>query len=224
MILLPTKSRPQSLQRYINNYHKCDGNSIHVVIVESDDKEIDAYRNIDLPKNWVLREYIGGKGAATHFNKVYNEFPNEEYYAFVSDDCIPKTKVYDKILCEAVIESGTFFAWPNDGEYYDRFASHGWISGHLVKHVGNLNPLDLNHFGLDNFWFHLGSALGAKYFHSVILEHMHPRLGKANIDSTYKEQALQRIPSDNPDSSKWRAFRRSGEWNNMVTKIKEMVC
>ncbi len=215
MILLPSKNRPDNVGRYIEACKATQTTEKHVIILEYGDSS----RYLDFPENWILRFYHGGKGAASHFNKVFKEFPNEEYYAFVADDVIPRTPNWDKELKQTCLEY--MYSWPEDGEKGEKFASHAFISSELVRACGKLNPLDLDHFGFDNFWFHLAKDLGVgKFRGDILLEHMHPRMGKGLIDSTYKEQALQVIPSKNPDSSRWRALKNGPNWNGFVNGVK----
>ena len=215
MILLPSKNREYNLKRFIQACEDTQVVEKHVIILEYGDSSV----NLTIPENWEMRCYSGGNGAASHFNKIFEEFPNEEYYAFLADDVIPRTKNWDIELKTNCLEY--LYAWPEDGERGEKFASHAFISGRLVRAVGKLNPLDLDHFGFDNFWFHLAKDLGVgKFCKNVLVEHMHPRLGKATIDSTYKEQVLQVIPSKNPDSTRWRTFKNSVKWNGFVNGVK----
>ena len=95
MILLPSKGRRESVERYITHCCLTNTKERHVLIIESGD---DSYEDISVPHPWIIRKYIGGQGAASHFNKIFSEFPDERYYAYVADDCIPRTEGWDQIL------------------------------------------------------------------------------------------------------------------------------
>lgn len=214
MILLPTKNRKNNVIRFIEHYNITKATEPVVVIVEEDDLSCD----VSLPAHWIIRRYKNGNGAASHFNNVFCEFPNENYYAYIGDDVIPRTHRWDIELKSSAMVYG--FSYPDDGENGQNFAPFGWIDGDLVRRVGKLNYLDLDHFGFDNFWFHLARSLRKiKYRGDVLLEHMHPRVGKAEIDSTYKPEVMQKtIKGSNPDSIKWKEFRKSDKWEELCLK------
>lgn len=145
-----------------------------------------AYDSIGIPNNWIVREYEGGKGAASHHNKVFEEFPNEPYYASVADDVIPETMNWDVKLKYACMPDKV--AVPNEG--IDRSATHGakhfpthcFIGGDLVRKWGFIAPPVLDHFYVDNWWHDAGEQVVMPDVH---LTHLHFKNGKAEKDETY---------------------------------------
>jgi len=61
------------------------------------------------------------------------------------------------------------------------------MTGNIVKALDGMVPPGLIHLYLDNFWMQLGKDLGAMtYLGHVVIEHLHPIVGKAKWDEVYK--------------------------------------
>lgn len=213
MILLPTKGRPHNLKRYIDSYIKQGGSEPHCIILERNDPKLKEY--IDLfhacdsnkLKDWIVRIYKDGKGAASHFNKVFAEFPNLEYYAWIADDVVPETFEYDKILKAACLPDKVAVS----DEGIDRTRTHGtryfpvhpFVGGELIRKWGFITPPCLDHFYVDNWIYEAGEQVIVP---DVKLSHWTFKNGKAEFDDTYKNR-----PSSSEEKQKYLKFKEENK-------------
>jgi hypothetical protein len=62
------------------------------------------------------------------------------------------------------------------------------MSASIVRAIGYMAPPELIHMYMDNFWKALGQDLGHLIYRSdVIIEHLHPLVGKSQNDAGYME-------------------------------------
>ncbi len=215
MILLPTKWRPKNLQRFIDRYKATNATEKVVVITEIDD---DSYKDIELPAHWISRKYSGGKGACSHFNKIFAEFPDEEYYGIMADDVVPETPEWDKILKENCLPDK--IAYGDDGIDHSKncnskfFPTHPFIGGDLVRKWGFIVPHWANHFGADQWWFEGGEQVVLEH---IALPHYHFSNRKAHYDKTYQTR-----PSSSDEKVKYIKFRE--EYKHLIKPYISVVC
>jgi hypothetical protein len=177
----------------------------HKVCVVMEDSDFATYQSIAIPSHWLTVVAQGGKGAATHMNRMFDMFPDEPYYAYLADDVVPKSHEWDKKLAAAAMRAG--YAYPNDGDFGITFAPHAFVKGDIVRAVGTLNPADFDHYGFDNFWFHLcRQAHRMVYCGDVMLEH--------------KQDKKTIHPCGEADTSKWLAYKNAPEWASLVDRVR----
>ncbi len=104
------------------------------------------------------------------FNESFNKYPNFDYYHMTNDDCIYKTKDWDIILANTIVEPG--IAYGNDLLQSENLCTFPMISGDIVRKVGWLQLPSLNRYGGDIVWKFIGQqAKCLHYVPEVIIEH-----------------------------------------------------
>jgi hypothetical protein len=79
-------------------------------------------------------------------------------------------------------------------------------------------PPNMIHLYLDNFWMKLGNDLGKlKYIPEVILEHMHPIAGKAEMDQGYLDVNAPEIYS--VDLAAFTNYIASREYHKLLESL-----
>ena len=158
MWIIPTRSRPEKVKSVLEDWVRLECSEPLAIVVDSNDPRVQEYFDLKLPQNvFLLMNYQGGTGAGNTFEVVLKTFPQEPYYALLSDDAGLETKGFDKILPK---KAGPFgMSFPHDGKTCD-FGLYPCIGGELVRAVGYIKHPTLNHLGIDNFWTHLARALG----------------------------------------------------------------
>jgi hypothetical protein len=62
------------------------------------------------------------------------------------------------------------------------------LDAEIVRRLGFFSPPPMKHLFLDNFWRDTGKALETlRYSPEIIIEHMHPYIGKTEMDAGYAE-------------------------------------
>ena len=204
MILLPTHNKPLSFKRFVTQYQQTGATQKACVIMEHSD--VGLYDSIAYPHHWITVVLDGGKGAATHMNRIFDMFPDEDYYAYLADDVFPITDEWDIKLRDSCIQHG--MAYAKDGYHNQTFACHGFLSGKVVRAVGCLNPFGFDHYGFDNFWFHAcKDANRIKYYNDVFLRHdQEPKPNKWQHDTVKLEQV-----------------RNGAEWNGYINRLRQLA-
>ena len=91
------------------------------------------------------------------------------------------------------------------------------MSTNIIEILGFMSPPQLIHLFMDNFWMVLGLNIGSLYyFDDVIIEHLHPYAGKAEIDDGYIEaNSTERVSADEREFARYLA----DEFQNDLKKV-----
>lgn len=213
---LPTRGRPQSLQRFINAYNNTNGTSKVYVRLDNDDPSLEEYKKIKLPSTFelIVGERIGLKAT---MEEMFHKYPNENWYGLAADDLIPKTQHWDQLL---VNKAGLRrIAYPNDMGKDPTLPTHPVVGGDLVRAVGWFGHPATYHFYLDNAWKFVGEKLNCiTRLDNVIVEHVHYSFKKSPKDQTY----LDRKPDMKTDGKAFNAWlTANGE--NLIESLEEFI-
>jgi len=70
------------------------------------------------------------------------------------------------------------------------------MSTNIIQTLGFMAPPKLIHLFMDNFWMTLGLKINSLYyFDDVIIEHLHPYAGKAEMDAGYADANSEEVGS-----------------------------
>lgn len=127
--------------------------------------------------------------------------------ASFGDDHRPRTQGWDTRIREAFEEVGSGLVYTADGLQDERLPTAPFWSSDIIAALGWYFPPTLMHMYADNFWLELANALGRRtYLPGVLIEHMHPSVGKAPMDDVY-------VANDahiEPDRLAFEALMRDG--------------
>ena len=183
LVILPTRSRPESAERCINALKE------HSVIsdfcIAIDDDQADLYPRLD-GVTYEVNPRLRMNGT---LNLVANKYADKyETIFFLGDDHLVQTPNWDEYLAGAIAKKGYGLAYGNDLLQGQGLATAVMMSTNIIRAVGYMAPPKLVHLYMDNYWMILGSRLGSLwYFDKVIIEHLHPVAGKAQWDEGYVE-------------------------------------
>jgi hypothetical protein len=105
----------------------------------------------------------------------------------MGDDHRPRTKGWDRVLCEAIGERPGV-SYGDDLLQGANLPTAVTMSAEIVRRIGYMVPPVLVHMYMDNFWRDFGSKIGnLQYRADVVIEHMHYLAGKAVNDLQYQE-------------------------------------
>jgi len=183
MFLLPSRGRPDKLKRFIDAWHATGATAIVVLLLDDDD--VPKYAAIEMPKSWIT--ITAPRIPIAHrLQWAFDYTPGERYYGFLADDLLPRTEGWDQKLIEAAGDDGVAFG--KDSIYNGSFASHPVVAGELVRRVGWLSLVGLQHLYVDAVWTEIGRQLGTlRYLPDVVVEHLHFSNQKAELDKTYND-------------------------------------
>ncbi len=102
------------------------------------------------------------------------------------DDRFPRTPGWDLAVADAMKPLGVVYC--NDLHQGDAVAGGAFFDAEIIRRLGYMVPPTIQHLYMDNYMKALGEALGTlTYLPDVIIEHMHPDAGKADMDDGYRQ-------------------------------------
>ena len=214
MWILPTRSRPLSCHRFIENWIETDSSTDVLIRLDECDPDLEKILSLNWPKNFTVR--IGKReGVAKATNELFQEFKNEPWYGFLADDFVPKTMHWDKKLSKAA--SNKFISYPNDMAERTDLPTLPCVGGDLVREIGYFGFPFTHHYYVDTVYQFLGKNLNIiKRLEDVIVEHMHYEFGKSNIDITYQESS-EKFKGDKSIWKNWIA----GDGLQLIEKLRD---
>lgn len=110
-----------------------------------------------------------------------------KYVGFVGDDIVFKTP-FEKNFIEYLSSVKYGMIYGNDLVWKDKLATHPFITSNAITAVGFFGCPVVQHNFFDNYWHMVFGSLGyAKYSKEVVMEHMHPIVGKEISDEITKK-------------------------------------
>lgn len=213
MIILPTKGRPTSLQRFVHQYYLTGGTLPIWVIFDAQDAY--RYNEVKTPVHWRRISVPTGTPLGGIFEKIFSKYPNEPYYGMVADDVFPETMHWDTIIAEACQPDK--IAWGRDDLQNERLPVHPFIGGDLVRNLGWWAAPGMKHWFVDNVWKNVADALNCGvYMPEVQMTHLHPVSGKSPMDRTYRDQ-----PSHGADDAAYTEFMKKG-FASAIERVKSL--
>lgn len=209
VVITPSRDRPQQFAEMIRAVGETtDGRGEVLGLVDDDDPQLDAYDQLGA---WLV---IGQR-------KSLSAWTNEgvrhvlagglgvrlpRYLASLGDDHRPR-KGWDLKLIEAIEQlDGPGFAYGNDLYQGVNMPTAWVVSTEVVQALGWMMLPTCEHLYVDAAILALGKAAGRiTYRPDVIIEHLHPYAGKADMDASYRESnSLERFASDRAAFDAWK--------------------
>lgn len=204
MWLLPSYMRPQKVAE-LTKLESMKDAPIYLRL-HQDDPLLSHYYANDYPDSWTV---ITGKTLklGPTWNETFELFPDEEYYGFIGDDCIPRPDGWWKILAD--VAGTTCISYPDDTIHGERLCTHPCVGGDFIRALGWWANPGLDHSFVDTSLLALGLRFGVmRYVPEVVFEHQHPIKGTAELDATY-ERGQESYAMDETRFKAWIRGNRS---------------
>lgn len=178
-VLVPSRGRPQNIERLRQAWQDTEAEAELRVICDSDDPTLPQYPGSPCV---VERKRLG---PTLNEAALLVETP---FVGFMGDDHLPRTKHWDRRICEALQDLGVGIAYGNDLLQREVLATAAFMTTEIVSVLGYMVPGGLVHLYIDNAWVELGRRANClRYLPEVVIEHLHPAAGKAQWDDRYSE-------------------------------------
>jgi hypothetical protein len=138
----------------------------------------------------------------------------------LGDDHRPRSTGWDQRFCEC-LSSGPRIVYGNDLLQGEKMPTAVAMTSDVVTALGYFAPPTMQHLCVDLVWLELGRAIDRiTYLPDVIVEHVHPALGKAPMDAGYEDaNSAERISAD---SAAYFAYM-AGQFHDDVAKLKALL-
>jgi len=205
VVIVPSRGRPHAvpdLAAAFTGTVQADGTRL-VLAVDLSDPDHYRYREAvaEVRDDRVTVDaVVGGRMAAALNETAVIVAAGEavEAIGFMGDDHRPRTVGWDAAYLAALRDMGAGIVYGDDGLQHEALPTQCAMSSSIVRTLGWMCPPVLQHLWIDNFWRDLGEAAGClRYLPDIVVEHMHPYVGKAEMDEGYvRVNALEMIDAD----------------------------
>lgn len=215
LTIVPTRGRPAALARVVAAWSATAAfdHAALLFVVDDDDPHLGAYRaaarraaatqprvRIEVAGPWQPMVPKLNAAAARHAGAF-------DALGFAGDDHLPRTPGWPAVLLAELDDMGGGIVHGDDRMWGAGLPTEWTMSSSVVRALGRMVPADVEHLYCDNAVAELGRAAGClRYVPRVIIEHMHPAVGKAPRDRGY---ALVNAPRQyTRDEAAFVAWRR----------------
>lgn len=223
--IVPTRSRPQNAIRLARAFKDTNAfTDLYFAIDNNDPLWSEYVRGEDEFNYRCLPVENTSGGCALALNTIavllldFVKFPLYDYFVFMGDDHLPRTQNWDQTLMEALnLKNG--IAYGDDLFQKANLPTAYMMSRSLVSELQGMTFPGCFHLFFDNFVKQLGLDINnLKYVESVIIEHIHPAAGKAEMDEGYARVNAPKWYEQ--DLLTLQQYLRSTEYSALVRKFK----
>ncbi len=195
LVVLPSR-RPHNVARLWEAMQRtCRGDTTLLVGIDDDDPKRDDYPLPTYPDGKIdgpYAEIAPWPGSIVAWiNKL--AIPRTDKYQFIGhigDDVLPRTVGWDVRVMEALgktpfVHANDLYALRPPGA----LACHVFCRSEVISALGYFGLPTLKSQYVDDAWTAWGHACGITFLEDVVLEHMHPSVGKAPFDEIYARSA-----------------------------------
>lgn len=185
LTIVPSRGRPERLAAMIESYRATATleTSTLMAVLDADDPALPEYEALDVDRTVVAER----DGYTACLNLAARDARDAvAILGAFGDDVLFRTPGWDERVEEALARPG--IAYGNDLVHAAGHPTAIWMSSLFARALGWLALPYSRHLWVDDAWKALGQKTGTlRYLPEVIVEHMHPAVGKAEMDQTYHE-------------------------------------
>lgn len=221
-VVVPSRGRPENAARLAQAFIDTQTEADLYFIIDNDDPKWNEYAKNENIKCLPADNKTGGCANSLNTGAVYlldfSKFPLYDYFIFMGDDHLPRTQNWDKAFIQALGQN-TGIVYGNDLLQGENLPTAFGMSRDLVEELQGMTFPGCIHLFFDNFVKQLGIDLNyLKYLPDVIIEHIHPVAGKAEMDEGYARVNQPKWYEE--DLLALQKYLRSQEYADLVTKFK----
>lgn len=221
-VVVPTRGRPENMLRLAQAFKDTKAEAhLYGVIDNNDPKWDEYYEHTDYLQIPASNE-TGGCAKSLNTGAVslldITKYPLYDYFVFMGDDHIPRTQHWDRELQKALLGK-TGIVYGNDLLQGENLPTAFAMTRDIVNELRGMTFPKCKHLYFDNFVKQLGIDLGyLKYLPNVIIEHLHPVAGKAEMDEGYAR--VNQPDWYEKDLLNLQRYLRSKAYADLVNKLK----
>jgi hypothetical protein len=222
VMIVPSRGRPDAVADLQRAWSKTtSGAADLLVVVDDDDPELPAYRRLDV--NVRVHASAGSRGIVPVLNAAAAACVRTyRMVGFAGDDHRPRTPKWDARMAEALDDLGTGIVYGDDLLRGEALPTAVAMTSDIVHTVGYMAPPTLRHLFVDNVWADWGRAIARlRYLPDVVIEHLHPAIGKGAWDELYRE--LNADASYTRDREAYNGYHASGWFDGDVAKLRKLI-
>lgn len=183
-VLTPSRGRPEMLARMIDSARGCE----HLIYLDDDDPSDYEFPPRPGHKStvWIT------KGPRKKLGVVFNELAEKatgDYLMLCNDDVIFRSSNWKERLQETIGPEEIAIAGFDDGINGEKHFSFPIVTRAWYEELGYFTSVIFNYGFIDTWIFDIAKRADcAHYIDDVLVEHLHPTVGKREPDKTFKER------------------------------------
>lgn len=229
LMIVPSRGRPQNVAALLDAWREtATGAADLLVALDLDDPTVPDYKLVSAAFQWPAdrgrfhcrvgeRLRLGG----TLNTVALEQAGHYRMVGFLGDDHRPRTVGWDRRMVDALDELGTGMVYGDDLFQRQNLPTQIAMTSDIVRSLGYMVPGGLVHLYVDNAWAELGNTIGRlRYLPDVVIEHLHPSAGKAEMDASYEETNSQaQFDADRHRFEDWKRFSMDAD----VARLQELI-
>lgn len=225
LVIIPTRGRPQAVPAIAEAWDATGATADLLFAVDTDDPELAGYKTEAAKLKGDSRiRFVYGKRlrlCGTLNQQAVKAAKKYRYLAFLGDDHRPRTAGWDERIREC-LSGGPGIVYGNDLLQGEKMATAVAMTADIVATLGYMAPPALIHLCLDLCWVDWGKGMGRiTYLDDMVIEHLHPANGKAELDEGYEEcNSPEQVSAD---SAAYYDYRDNGGLEADLAKLRELV-
>lgn len=223
LVIIPTRGRPESIPSILQSWKDTGATADLLFAVDDDDPQLDAYLAHRDDGNPGVIWHVGPRlRLCGTLNAVAVEQAKRyRFLAFLGDDHRPRTAGFDERL-RICLSGGPGIVYGNDLLMGKLMPTAVAMTSDIVTTLGYMAPPALVHLCLDLVWLEWGNGMGRiTYLEDVVIEHMHPAVGKAALDQGYEE--CNSPAQVTADATAYYDYRDNGALEADLAKLKALI-
>jgi hypothetical protein len=218
LTIVPTRGRPGNAAALIEAWGAVTGPEAQLLFaVDDDDPALADYRSLNAAMYVGPRLRLGGtlNGVSAMFADSYDAV------SFMGDDHRPRSAGWALRFLAELDRLGTGMVYGDDLIQGENLPTAIAMTSDIISVLGYMVPGGLVHLEIDTAWLLLGRAIGRiTYLPDVIIEHMHPLVGKAPDDAGYQEaNDPAQYKADGHRLADWKLFQMPAD----VERLQRMI-
>lgn len=228
LVIIPTRGRPHAIPEIIQAWDDTGATADVLFCVDKDDPELAAYKAQAKALAadgrvrfvfWARKRLCGTLNQAAVKNARSYRF-----LAFMGDDHRPRPadRAWDERFRECLSGGGPGLVYGNDLLQGENMPTAVAMTSDIVQTLNYFAPPALVHLCLDLCWLDWGRGLGRiTYLPDVVIEHLHPAAGKAEIDAGYEEcNSSEQVSAD---AEAYYDYRDNGGLEADLDKLRALL-
>lgn len=190
LVICPSRARPDNMAALLAAWEKTGAAATLAVCLDQDDPCLPEYMTmLDASPSNVIP--LGGawRSLCDWVNTVAVQWRMAEPFDIIGqigDDHHPRTPGWDVAVEDAMKPLGVVYC--NDLHQGEVLPTAAFLDAEIVRRLGYMVPPTIQHLYMDSYFKSLGERLGTlAYLPDVVIEHMHPHAGKADMDDGYRQ-------------------------------------
>lgn len=227
LVIIPTRGRPQAVMPIVRAWHETGATADLLFAVDTDDPELAAYKReaAKFKSGGQIRFTFGKRRrlVGTLNQQAVKNAGSYRFLAFMGDDHRPRPAAmpWDARIREC-LSGGPGIVYGNDLLQGEKMATAVAMTSDIVTTLGYMAPPAMVHLCVDLAWIEWGRGMGRiTYLDDMIIEHMHPAVGKAELDAGYEEANSEE--RETADSAAYLRYRDGGGLDADLAKLRKLV-